>query len=160
MASRKWLEITGGIDMRFFDKDYYASKLSDEEMNKRYDLYNIYINHILPDLKFPERELTRINFHDAKIIKIKKTKRNITIQAMIGDLQNGYQYLKICLLRGTVNKKIKTFNCLDAEFEICDNQLFLHFITDKLEDIDITFESVIYIILREIPERKYFSKKI
>lgn len=146
--------------MRFFDKDYHDFKLSDEEMDKRYDLYNIYINHILPDLKFPERELTRINFHDAKIIKIKKIKRNITIQSMIGDLQNGYQYLKICLLGGKINKKIKAFNCLDAEFEICGNQLFLHFITDGLEEIDISFERVIYILMREITERKYFSKKI
>lgn len=59
-----------------------------------------------------------------------------------------------------LQKKIKKFNCLDAEFEIGKGQFLLHLITDKLEEFDVAFEKNSFIKLQEITEKNYFSIKI
>lgn len=156
----EWLAAAKGVNVNFFTKDYFSANLSDAEMDRRCNLYNAYVSSILTDLKFLERELTRINFHDARIFRIRKKRKNLIIQGVTGDLQNGYQYFKLKFHGGEITKKIKKFNCLDAEFEIGKGQFLLHLITDKLEEFDVAFEKISFIKLQEITEKNYFSIKI
>lgn len=96
--------------MNYFTKDWCLGRLNEEEIESRIAQYSQYINNIYYTIPLSLRIIAKhISFHDGMIegISINEKDCYLVINAISGDLQEGYSNIKIKYLNtcNNYNKK-------------------------------------------------------
>ncbi|MCZ2443462.1 MAG: DUF4085 family protein [Flavobacteriales bacterium] len=136
--------------MNFFTKKWASGALSEKEAQQVPRRYQKHLEDIVPKLAFSVRALAfGISLHDGLVQKIQKSGRNLEITIIVGDIQSGYQTLKLTyssaklVISKEMQKNLKRKNVVEIiydEIDLGTKAGFIHrILTSTLEHFEIQF---------------------
>ncbi|WP_155826387.1 hypothetical protein [Leptospira alstonii] len=150
MLAQEFLAGNMASNMKFFTKKWASGELSDEEAQEVPELYQKHLDGIIPELAFSVRALALgISLHDGLVQKFQKRGHNLEIVIIVGDLQVGYQTLKLTYISGkllaskAMHEKLKKKNAVEIiydEIDIGAKAGFIHrILTSSRRHFEIQF---------------------
>jgi hypothetical protein len=153
MLAQEFLTENMASDMKFFTEKWASGELTEKEAQQVPKRYEKHLEGIVPKLAFSVRALAfGISLHDGLIQNIQKRGSNLEITIIVGDLQSGYQTLKLIYFSGKllaskeIQKTLKKKSAVEIiydEIDLGPKTGFIHrMLTSALRHFEIQFSDL------------------